>query len=140
MEPFETNSEELTNDASGDDVRQWFDEDDEASGSPVDILDIFQSRLKEVKKFHTTRVFKAFTDLTAVMQYVKLRDRYRCNAKCSQLCLTASLAIARRSGKGESNGSYFARRIRVNENYLLKHGRLPPSKKDGLCKGNYQEP
>jgi hypothetical protein len=71
-EPFETNSEEPTNDALGDDVRQWFDEDDEASGSPVDILDIIQLWLKEVKKFHTTRAFKAFTDLTAVMQYVKL--------------------------------------------------------------------
>jgi hypothetical protein len=47
-EPFETNSEEPTNDASGDDVCQGFDEDDEASGSPVDILDIIQLQLKEV--------------------------------------------------------------------------------------------
>jgi hypothetical protein len=131
-EPFETNSEKPTNDASGDDVCQWFDEDDEASGSPVDILDIIQLQLKEVKKFHTTHAFKAFTDLTAVMQYVKLQDRYRCNAKRSRPCLTASLSIARHSGKGESNRSYFAQWIQVNENYLLKHSRLPPSKKDGL--------
>jgi hypothetical protein len=78
-----------------DDVREWFDEDDEASGSPVDILDIIKMRLKEVKKFHTPHAFKAFTELTTVMQYVKLREHYRNHVKCTHPCLTASLAIAR---------------------------------------------
>jgi len=118
-------------DAMGADVRQWFDKDDEESG-PINVLDVIKLRLKEVKKFHTPRAFKAFTELTAVMQYVKLRDHFRRNAKCTRPCLNASLAIARRCSKGDSDGSYFARRIRANEYYLLKHSRLPPSKKDGL--------
>lgn len=130
MEPADTDSEQSG--TSGASVRQWFDEDEEVSGSSIDILDIIKLRLKEVKRFHTPRAFKAFTDLTAVMQYVKLRERYRRNVKCTQPCISASLTIARRCGKGDSNGSYYARRIRANENYLMKHGRLPPSKKDGL--------
>jgi len=129
-EDLDVNAEPVDPDMSGADVRQWFDDDDEASGSPVDILDIIKLRLKEVKKFHTPRAFKAFTDLTAVMQYVKLRERYRRNVKCTRPSINASLAIARRCGKGDSNGSYFARQIRKNENYLMKHGRLPPSKRD----------
>ena len=44
--------------------------------------------------------------------------------------MNASLAIARRCGK--IDGVYFARQIRSNERYLLKHGQLPPSKKDSL--------
>jgi hypothetical protein len=122
----------LDDDTEEADVHQWFDEDDKASGSPVNILDIIKLRLKEVKKFHTPRAFKALTDLIAVMQYVKLRERYKHHPKCACPCMSASLAIARRSGKGNLNGSYFARQIRENTNYLTKHGRLPPSKKDGL--------
>jgi hypothetical protein len=44
--------------------------------------------------------------------------------------MSVSLAIARHCGK--ANGVYFARQIRANELYLLKHCQLPPSKKDGL--------
>lgn len=128
--PADTDSEQSG--TSGASVQQWFDKDEEVSGSSIDILDIIKLRLKEVKRFHTPCAFKAFMDLTAVMQYVKLRERYRRNVKCTQPCISASLAIARRCGKGDSNGSYYARRIRANENYLMKHGRLPPSKKDGL--------
>jgi hypothetical protein len=112
------------------DVLQWFDEEDEASGSPVDVLDIIKLRLKEVKKFRTPCAFKAFTELTAVMQYVKLRERYKRNNHCSRPCMSASLAIARRCGK--IDGTYFARQIRANEAHLLKHGRLPQSNKIGL--------
>jgi hypothetical protein len=111
-------------------VRQWFDEDDETPGPPVDILDIIKLRLKEVKKFRTPRAYKVFTDLSAVLQYVKLRDRYKRSNHCSKPCLSASLAIARRCGKAD--GTYMARQIRTNERHLLTHGRLPPSKKDGL--------
>lgn len=110
---------------SDDDVNEWFDEDDEASGSPVDIPDIIKMWSKKVKKFHTPCAFKAFTELTAVMQYVKLREHYGNHVKCTHPCLTASLAIARWSGKGDSNRSYFAQKICANENYFQKHGQLP---------------
>ena len=56
------------------DAHEWFNEECDV---PVDIFDIINRCLKVVKKIHTPRAFKAFTQLTAVMQYVKLRDRYR---------------------------------------------------------------
>ena len=118
--------------SAADSACEWFDEEQENTWAQTDILDIIQIRVKEVKKFHTPRAFKAFADLTAIMQYIKLRERYRSNPRCKQPCLRASLAIATRSGKGASNGAYFARRIRKNEHFLQKHGRLPPSKKDAL--------
>jgi hypothetical protein len=131
-ESLDADSEQMHVNNLADDVRQWFDEDDEASGAPDNILDTIKLRIKEVKKFRTARAFKAFTDLVAVMQYVKLRNRYRSNPKCTRPCLNASIAIARRCGKGDSTGSRFARRIRANENYLLQHGRLPLSAKENL--------
>jgi len=70
-EPVEGDSEPLVHETC-DDVCEWFDEDDEALRSPVDILSIIKMQLKEVKKFHTPHAFKAFTELTTVMQYVKL--------------------------------------------------------------------
>jgi len=111
------------------DAHQWLEEEDEVL-SPVNIRDVIREQLKVVKKFRTARAFKAFTNLTAVLQYVKLRERYEQNPRCTRPRMSASLAIARRCGK--ANGVYFARQIRANELYLLKHRRLPPSKKDGL--------
>lgn len=111
-------------------VCQWFDEGNEIPGPPVDILDIIKLRLKEVKKFHTPHAYKVFTDLSAVLPYVKLHDDYKCSNHCSKPCLSASLAIARRCGKAD--GTYMVQQIRTNERHLLTHGRLPPSKKDGL--------
>ena len=116
-------------------VLQLFDDDDKASGSPSDIFDIIRLWLKEVQKFCTPRAFKAFMDLTAVIQYVKLHEHYKCNNHFSQPCLSASLAIARCCGK--EKGTYLARQIRANENHLLKYGWLPFFKKDvllGVCK------
>jgi hypothetical protein len=98
----------------------------------VDILDIIKRCLKDVKKIHTPRAFKAFTQLSAVMQYIKLRERYRRNPSCTKPCLNASLAIARRVGKDQ----YYARQLCTNERYLLKHGRLPPSKRE-ISHGQY---
>jgi hypothetical protein len=115
-----------------DSVREWFDDDHENTWAQTDILDIIKIRMKEVKKFRTPRAFKAFSDFTAIMQYHKLRERYRSNARCTQPCLRASLAIATRSGKGVTNGAYFARRIRKIERFLQTHGCLPPTTKDGL--------
>ena len=105
------------------DAHEWFDEECDVQ---VDIFDIINRCLKVVKKIHTPRAFKAFTQLTAVVQYIKLRDRYRKNPSCTKPCLNASLAIARHVGKDQ----YHARQIHANEKYLLKHGRLPPSKRE----------
>jgi hypothetical protein len=109
-------------------AREWFDEDDD--DEPLDIFEVIQSRMNEVKKFKTPRAFKAFTNLAAVLQYVKLRERYRKHPKCKQPCMSASLAVARRCGK--ANGTYFARQIRFNERHLAKYGRLPLSKRGNL--------
>ena len=111
------------------DAHQWLEEEDEVL-SPVNIHDIIQEQLKVVKKFCTARAFKAFTNLMAVLQYVKLWERYEQNPRCTRPCMSASLAIAQRCGK--ANGVYFAQQIHANKLYLLKHCRLPPSKKDGL--------
>jgi len=61
---------------------QWFDEEGEAS--PIDILDTIKLRIKEVKKFQTPHALKTFTKLTAIMQYVKLHEHYKCNNCCSR--------------------------------------------------------
>jgi hypothetical protein len=82
-ESLDADSEQMHANNLADDIRQWFDEDDEASGAPDNILDTIKLRIKEVKKFRTARAFKAFTDLVAVMQYVKLRNCYRSNPKCT---------------------------------------------------------
>jgi hypothetical protein len=101
------------------------DEDETAS----DIFQIVKSCLKDIKKLDmpAARRIKMVMHLTAVTQYVQLRDRFRRNPNCKRPCLNASLAIARRMGK--ANGTYFARQIRYHENYLLRHRRLPLTKK-----------
>ena len=115
------------------DAREWFDED--VSDTPMvslDILDILVACLKDMKKIRTPRAFKAFAQLTSVLQYVKLRAHYHKNPRCNRPCLNASLAIARRVGKDQ----YHARQIRRNERYLVQHGRLPPSKRE-QCRRQY---
>ena len=106
-------------------ARDWLEENGTSNLRAKDVLGIIRACLKDVKKLKTTHSIKVFTQLTAVVEYIKLRDKYQRHPKCTHPCLNASLAIARRMGKGE----YFARRIRQNEKYLAKHGRLPPSKK-----------
>jgi hypothetical protein len=109
-------------------AREWLEEDEtndlERLPGARDVLATIRACLKDVKKLKTTHSIKAFTRLTAVAKYFKLRDRYQKHPKCTRPCLNASLAIARRMGKG----AYFARQIRQNEEYLEKHGRLHPSK------------
>lgn len=89
-----------------------------------DIMKIIRSYVKDVKKRKTKWAIKAYTQLTGVSEYVKLRARYRKHKACKRPCLSASLAIARQMGKGP----YFARQIRSNELYLLRHHCLPPPK------------
>jgi hypothetical protein len=112
-------------------ARDWLDIDDEdqPSGSPKDIAEIVKACFKELKKIKTGRTVKMLTQLMAVAEYVKLRTQYQRQQSCTKPCLNASLAIARRMGKG----AYFAHRIRFNERYLLQHQQLPPSKSGARC-------
>ena len=108
-------------------------------GEAPDIFEIVKVCLQDVKKLKSARLLKVITQLTAVVEYAKLRDQYQCHNKCKRPGLSASLAIARRMGKGKvgkKKGSYFARQIRRNEAYLLKHKRLPPTK-EGAKHGQY---
>jgi len=110
-------------------VQEWFDNDEESGPAP-DILEVIKARMNEARKFKTPRAFKAFTNLAAVLQYIKLRERYRKNPHCKRPCMSASLAVARRCGKAD--GTYFAWQIRLNEHHLVNYGRLPLSKKGNL--------
>jgi hypothetical protein len=74
-----------------------------------------------------------------VLEYAKLQGQYQCHNKCKRPGLSASLAIARRMGKGrvgKKKGSYFACQVRRDEAYLLKHQCLPPTKA-GAKHGQY---
>ena len=126
-------TEPVPNAAEINAAREWLDiNDDDSPQSSKDILEIIKTCLKAVKKLKTGRTIKMMTQLVAITEYVKLRVRYQTQAKCSKPCLSASIAIARRMGKG----GYFARQIRQNERYLLQHQQLPPSKA-GTYHGQY---
>jgi hypothetical protein len=56
------------------DICVWFDDEDDDLMPRTNILKIIVQHIKEVKKFCTPQAFKAFTDLTAIMQYIKLRE------------------------------------------------------------------
>jgi hypothetical protein len=113
-------------------AREWLEIDDEDVLRSTDIFTIVKRCLKDAKKLKCGRTVKMMTQLTAVSEYVKLRDRYQAHGRSKKPCLNASLAIAHRMGKG----FYFARQIRQNEVYLLRHQRLPPSKAN-LKHGQY---
>ena len=89
-----------------------------------DISDIIKSCLKDIKKSDTKCAIKFISQLTAVSEYVKLHMWYQKHNAWKWPCLSASMAIAHRVGKGP----YFARQIRHNELYLLKNQCLPPHK------------
>lgn len=95
---------------------------DEIEDNANDLETIIASCIKDMKRCNTRHAIKSLTHLVAVSEYVKLRARYRNTKACQQPCLSASLAIARRMGKGP----YFARQIRHNELYLLRNCQLPP--------------
>jgi len=90
----------------------------------IDIKEIIGSCLKDAKRNNTRYAIKSLSQLIAVSEYVDLRARYKETTACKRPCLSASIAIARRMGKGP----YFARQIRHNELYLLRHRQLPPPK------------
>lgn len=105
-------------------ARLFLTEENDNSESD-DIMDIIHSCLKAAKKCDPGHSVKMIWKLTAVLEYVKLRARYRMHKACKRPCLNASVAIARRVGKGP----YFARQIRHNELYLRRYHRLPPPKR-----------
>jgi hypothetical protein len=126
-------TEPVSNAAEINAAREWLDiDDDDCLQSSKDILGIVKTCLKTVKKLKTGRTIKMMTQLVAIAEYVKLRAHYQTQPKCSKPCLSASIAIARRMGKG----GYFACQIRRNERYLLQHQQLPPSKA-GAYHGQY---
>ena len=96
----------------------------EEEDEPADIAKIIQICLKDVGNHNSKHAIKSLSLLIAVSKYIKLRVRYNLSKACKQPCLKASMAIARRMGKGP----YFARQIQSNELYLLKHRHLPPRK------------
>jgi hypothetical protein len=105
-------------------ARALFTPEEEDPLGPPDIMEIILSCLKEVKKSRTKYAIKTLSQLIAVSEYVKLRARYQKHNACKRPCLNASIAVARRMGKGP----YFARQIRHNELHLLRHRQLPPPK------------
>lgn len=113
-------------------TRELFVNDETEGSELASIEDIVMACLKDIKKLKTPRTIKMITQLTAVAEYVKLRRRYASNANCIRPCLNASLAVARRMGKG----AYFARQVRRNEAYLIRYKQLPPTKAGAFC-GQY---
>lgn len=104
---------------------------DEDELMPINVLEVVERLLKDVKKLKTVQSLKTVTKLAAISEYVKLREQYQRHPKCKKPSLSASLAIARRMGKGKKGagkgeGASFARSIRRNELYLCRHGCLPP--------------
>ena len=85
-------------------------EDLESHGSR-DIMEIIQLCLKEMKpllKQHNTGcAMKMLTQVTSVLEYVRLCVIFKSSNLCRWPCLKASLAIAHRMGKG----IYFAHQI-----------------------------
>jgi hypothetical protein len=94
----------------------------EEDNHATNITKIIQSCLKDVNKIKSKRAMKMLSQIISVSEYIKLRARYRQHNSCTRPCLNASMAIARRMGKGP----YYARQIRYNELFLLKNHHLPP--------------
>jgi asparagine synthetase A len=84
-------------------AQEWLkdDHDDVEAALDMDIFKIADACLRTVKNLWTKKSLKMITQLTAVTQYVKLREQYRHHPKCKTPCLSASLAIAQRMGKGK---------------------------------------
>jgi hypothetical protein len=116
-------------------ARELMNDDENETETDPDIFQIVKSSLKDIKDLDMPppRRLKMVMHLTAITQYVQLRERFRRNPNCKRPCLSASLAIARRMGK---TGPYFARQIHHHENYLLRHRRLPLTKR-GAKHGQY---
>lgn len=98
---------------------------------PINVLEAVERLLEDVKKLKTVQSLKTVTKIAAISEYIKLHEQYQRHPKCKKPSLSASLAIARRIGKGKKGagkgeGASFARSIRQNELYLCRHGCLPP--------------
>jgi len=100
-----------------------FTPDDAADNQVGNIMTIIDSCLKDAKRGKTKFAIKTITQLFTISEYVTLQAHYW-EVKCKRPCLSASIAIARRMGKGP----YFTCQIHHNELFLLKNCQLPPPK------------
>lgn len=104
---------ELLNDMPGDELET------------VDILEIIQEQVKIAKQCKTPQVVQALMPLTGVLHFIKLWEKYYTHPKCCAPSTTASMVAAKQLGCGPS----FACKLCELEPYILRHGRLPPPKK-----------
>lgn len=91
----------------------------------LDIFAIIKGHLRGLRKLKATpAILRRLMHYTAVIEYVKVRDRLLAGmGKRSQRpTQRASMVVAARMGKGP----FFARQVRENTAYLLKYGQLPP--------------
>lgn len=97
----------------------------EETDEQLDIFAIIKGHLRGLRKLKATpAILRRLMHFTAVIEYVKVRDRLlNSMGKRSQRPFQrASMIVAARMGKGP----FFARQVRAHTAYLLKHGRLPP--------------
>ena len=77
-------------------AHNWLDINDDNGPDPLkDILEIIRNCLKEVKRLNMGCSIKMMTQLTAVVEYVKLHIHFWAQSQCEKPCLNTSLAIAR---------------------------------------------
>ncbi len=74
---------------------------------PLDIMNIIDTCLKDVRRDKSKKAMKSLSLLISVIKYVKLCTHYKMCKACKQPCLKVSIAIAHQMGKGP----YFARKI-----------------------------
>ena len=106
-------------------ARGWVHESHNDETNSPNIFLIVNGLIQDAKKMKTPQALRSIMSLTAITHFVKLRERYEKHPNCTQPTLKASLTAARRLGKG----SYFARKIREHERYLLKYHHLLLTKK-----------
>lgn len=95
----------------------------EESDDQMDIFALIKGHLRGLRKLKATpSILKRLMHYTAVIEYMKIRDRLIAEKKTKQPGTRASLIVAARMGKGIT----FARQVRAHTFYLQKNGRLPP--------------
>ena len=89
----------------------WVHESHNDETNALNIFLIINGLTQDVKKMKTPQALHSIMSLTAITQFVKLRERYEKHPNCTQPTLKVSLTAARRLGKG----SYFAHKIQEHE-------------------------
>lgn len=95
----------------------------EESEDQIDIFALIKGHLRGLKKLKATpSILRRLMHYTAIIEYVKIRDRLIAGKKTKQPGTRASMIVAARMGKGTT----FARQVRSHTFYLQKNGCLPP--------------